>query len=58
MIEINQIVKGKKAGTFVVLGFRIIEGELYAQLKPVNPNNYAQHGSGEISLPVDCLVGV
>ena len=55
MIEINQIVKGKKAGTFVVLGFRIIAGEIYAQLKTVNPNNYAEHGAGEIALPIDCL---
>lgn len=55
MFSINQIVKGKKAGTFVVLGFRTIGGVEYAQLKEVNPANHAQHGRGEIALPLDAI---
>ena len=51
----NQIVKGTSAGTFMILGFRKINGEDYAQLKEVNPNNYAQHGKGEIALPLTSL---
>lgn len=55
MFNVNQIVKGAKAGTFVILGFREIGGEEYAQLKEVNPNNHAQHGRGEISLPLTAI---
>jgi len=54
--KINEIVKGHKAGTFVILGFRRIDGQDYAQLKEVNPENHAQHGKGEIALPVEKLV--
>ena len=55
MFSINQIVKGKRAGTFVILGFRDIGGERYAQVKPVNPANHAEHGKGEMALPSDAL---
>lgn len=58
MFQINQIVKGKRAGTFVVLGFRTIGGEQHAQLKPVNPANHAEHGVGEIALPFDALIAL
>jgi len=50
--SLNQIVKGKFAGTFVILGFRKIDGVEYVQLKPVNPDNHRQHGIGEIALPI------
>ena len=55
MYEVNQIVKGKVAGHFVILGFRKIEGEDYAQLKAVNPANFAQHAAGEIALPITAI---
>ena len=55
MFNLNQIVKGAKAGTFLILGFREIGGEEYAQLKEVNPNNHAQHGKGEIALPLTAI---
>lgn len=53
--SVNQIVKGHKAGTFVILGFREIGGEKWAQLKAVNPENHAQVSRGELALPLDCL---
>lgn len=51
----NQIVKGISAGTFVILNFRKIGGEDYAQVKPVNPNNHAEVGRGEFALPLSAL---
>lgn len=54
-MNINQIVKGKVAGTFIILGFRKIGGEDYAQLKEVNPNDYTQTMRGEIALPITAL---
>lgn len=58
MFAINQIVKGKRAGTFVILAFRTVGGEQGAQVKPVNPANHAQHGAGEMFLPFDALVAL
>ena len=55
MFNLNQIVKGKKAGFFVIIGFREIGGEKYAQLKSVNPNNYAQTAHGELALPLTAI---
>ena len=53
--NINQIVKGQTAGTFVILGFRNLEGEDYAQLKEVNPSDHTQTAAGEIALPLTAL---
>jgi hypothetical protein len=53
--SVNQIVKGHVAGTFVILGFREINGETYAQLKVVNPNDFSQASSGELALPVNAI---
>lgn len=53
--SLNQIVKGKVAGTFVILGFRKIDGEDFAQLKEVNPNDHTQTGGGELALPLTAL---
>ena len=53
--KLNQIVKGKVAGHFVVLGFRKISGEDYAQLKAVPPKDYTRTASGEIALPISAL---
>jgi hypothetical protein len=58
MYKINQIVKGIKAGTFVVLGFRSIDGQDYAQLKSVNPANYAQTSGGEFALPLTAIKSI
>jgi len=39
----------------VILGFRQIAGETYAQVKPVNPADHRQVGQGELALPIDAL---
>jgi len=56
--QTNQIVKGIKAGTFVILGFRNIDGEDCAQLKGVNPSNHNQTSRGEISLPLKAIKAI
>ena len=58
MYQVNQIVKGIKAGTFVVLGFRSINGQDYAQVKSVNPANYAQTSGGEFALPLTAIKSI
>lgn len=55
MFNLNQIVKGKTAGTFVIVGLRTVGGEQGAQVKPVNPANHSQVGRGEFFLPFDAL---
>lgn len=55
MFKLNKIVKGKKAGTFVIIGFRKINNEDYAQLKEVNPRNYTETAIGEIALPLTSI---
>ena len=55
MFEVNQIVKGKVAGHFVVLGLRTIGGEDYAQLKCVEPRDYTNTSGGELALPIEAL---
>ena len=55
MFKLNQIVKGKKTGTFVIIGFRKINNEDYAQLKEVNPRNYTETAIGEIALPLTSI---
>jgi hypothetical protein len=52
--QVNQIVKGQAVGTFVILGFREIGGEQYAQLKPVHPETH-EPGRGELALPLDAI---
>jgi hypothetical protein len=52
--SLNQIVAGHKAGVFVILGFRIIGGERWAQLKPYDPSS-GRVSRGEIALPLNCL---
>lgn len=53
--SIGQVVKGKRAGTFVVLGIYSRDGETYLQLKSVNPNNPAQMARGELTLPASAV---
>ena len=55
MINVNQIVKGKIAGVFVVVALRTVGGEAGAQVKPVNPSNYAEVGKGEFFLPLSSI---
>jgi hypothetical protein len=52
--QVNQIVKGQRAGTFVILGFRTIGGEQYAQLKEVHPVTH-QPGRGELAMPLTAI---
>lgn len=52
--QVNQIVKGKVSGIFVIVGFREINGESYAQVKRYNPET-GEAGRGEFALPVECL---
>jgi hypothetical protein len=54
MFNVNQIVKGQVAGTFVILAFRVIGGEDYAQVKEVHPVTH-QMGRGEFALPLSAL---
>ena len=58
MFIINQVAAGKVAGTFVILGFRAIGGEQYAQVKPINPKDHTQVGKGEMSLPLDTIKAI
>lgn len=53
-MQVNQIVKGKRAGTFVILALRDMHGEAGAQVKPVNPVTH-EAGHGEMWLPLDAL---
>jgi hypothetical protein len=52
--QVNQIVKGQRAGTFVILSFRTIGGEQYAQVKEVHPVTQATK-PGEFALPLSAL---
>ena len=56
--KINQIVKGKVAGCFVVLGFRTIGEDKYAQLKIVDPSDYSKTVPGELALPTNSLENI
>ena len=53
--KVNQIVAGHAAGVFVILGFRQIGGEDYAQLKTVHPTNHNITFPGELALPLAAL---
>jgi hypothetical protein len=53
-MQVNQIVKGQRAGTFVILAFRTICGEQYAQVKPYDEAS-GKTGRGEFALPVSAL---
>ena len=55
MFSLNQIVRGAKVGTFVIVGLRVIDGADYAQVKAVNPANHAQVARGEFALPLTAL---
>ena len=50
MYNIGDIVHGNRSGTFVVVGFRVIEGERWLRLRSVNPIGYEVFGA-ELALP-------
>lgn len=54
MFQVNQIVTGAKAGTFVIVGLRTIGGEQYAQVKEYDTVT-GKARRGEFSLPVSAL---
>lgn len=54
--QINQIVKAK-FGQFIILGFRQIDGEQYAQVKEYCKVT-GKARKGEISLPVNSLTAI
>ena len=54
----NQIVKGKIAGTFVVLGHYQDGHDTMYVLKAVNPDNHAETAAGELHLPEHCLTEI
>lgn len=53
--QVNQIVKGNKAGQFIILAFRTIGGEQYAQVKEYDAVT-GNARRGEMALPVSALV--
>ncbi len=56
--NLNQIVKGKVAGYFVIVGFQEIAGEMMAKVKEVNPANFAETAPGELALPFNAIEAV
>lgn len=53
MFQVNQIVAGK-FGQFVIIGFRTIGGEAYAQVKEYDSVT-GKARRGEMALPVSSL---
>ena len=55
MFSLNQIVRGKNAGVFVILSFSIgADGERWAMLKELNEST-GKLMRGGLSLPESCL---
>ena len=57
MFNTNQIVKGKVAGHFIILGQRTIAGEQFYQVKAYNPQT-GEAAKGELALPADALQAI
>lgn len=55
--SVNQIVKGKVCGFFVVLGYRMLNGRQMVQVKPYNPET-GETSRGEMALDEDALCEV
>lgn len=53
--SVDQIVRGKVAGTFMIIGFTQIGGEWAAVLKEVHPVTL-KPARGQLALPLDCIV--
>lgn len=54
MFQVNQIVKGQTAGTFIILALRTIGGEQYVQVKEYDTVT-GKARRGEMALPVTAL---
>lgn len=55
--KVGEVVRGKHAGVFVVLGFaRHDSVEMGARLKAVNPANHAERAPGSLLLPLSAVV--
>jgi len=52
--EIGQVVKGIVCGTFIILRFRTIGSEQYAQVQCYDPES-GRTMRGEMALPLDAL---
>jgi len=52
--NVNQIVKGKVCGFFVVLGYRILNDRTMVQVKPYNPET-GECSRGEMAFEEDML---
>jgi hypothetical protein len=48
--RLNQIVRGKNTGVFVILDFKTIANIPMAILKAVNPDNLSETAPGQIAL--------
>lgn len=57
MFNVNQIVKGHVAGTFIVLGYRNVGGECFVQVKPYDLSS-GKAGKGEFCLPESALKSI
>jgi len=55
--QVNQIVKGAKAGKFIILGLRTIGGEQYAQVKEYDSVT-GKARRGEMALPLSAIQAV
>lgn len=53
--QLNQIVEGAKAGTFVIVAFRTLDGVEGVQVKTVDPNGHSRVGRGEMFLPFSVI---
>lgn len=55
MFKVNEIVKGKVCGTFIVVDFKVFGGEQYVKVKAINPETM-ETAKGHILFPVDALL--
>lgn len=53
--SVNQIVKGKVCGFFVVLGYRMLNDRRFVQVKPYNPKT-GETSFGEMAFEEDMLL--
>lgn len=58
MFNLNQIVKGKRAGVFVIPALRTVGGVPGAQLKAVDPLDHTRTARGELFLPFDAIEAI
>ena len=55
--QVNQIVKGKVAGQFIVLGYRALNGKTFVQVKGYCPKS-GQAMRGEMALEESALEAI